>query len=78
VEELSAKLKETAAGEDADAIRKQTEELGQLIQQIGASLYQQDGTGNATESPEGEAPEGDNPADGPDGEDVVDGEFKNV
>ena len=78
VEELSAKLKETATGDDAEAIRKQTEELGQLIQQIGASLYQQDGTGDAAGSPEGEAPEGESPSGGPDGEDVVDGEFKNV
>ena len=77
-EELSAKLKETAAGEDVDAIRKQTEELGQLIQQIGASLYQQDDAGNAAGAPEGGAPEGENPTGGPDGEDVVDGEFKNV
>ncbi|MDO9546388.1 MAG: molecular chaperone DnaK [Pelolinea sp.] len=78
VEELAAKLKETAAGEDADAIRKQTEELGQLVQQIGASLYQQDDAAEADGSTEGGATGGENPAGGPDGEDVVDGEFKNV
>jgi len=77
-EELVAKLRETAAGEDTEAIRKQTEELGQLIQQIGASLYQQEGADQAASSTDGEA-SGENPADdGPDSEDVVDGEFKNV
>jgi len=76
-EELVTKLRETAAGEDTDAIRKQTEELGQLIQQIGASLYQQEDAGKAANSADGEAPS-ENPASGPDDEDVVDGEFKNV
>jgi molecular chaperone DnaK len=76
-EELVAKLRETAAGEDTDAIRKQTEELGQLIQQIGASLYQQEDAGQATDSTDEKAP-GEDPTGGPDGEDVVDGEFKNV
>ena len=76
-EELVTKLRETAAGEDTDAIRKQTEELGQLIQQIGASLYQQESPDQAADSPDGEASD-ENPTDGPDGEDVVDGEFKNV
>jgi len=76
-EELVAKLRETAAGEDTDAIRKQTEELGQLIQQIGASLYQQEGADQAAGSADEEA-SGEKPPDSPDGEDVVDGEFKNV
>ena len=76
-EELVAKLRETAAGEDTDAIRKQTEELGQLIQEIGASLYQKEGADQAAGSADGEA-SGENPPDSPDGEDVVDGEFKNV
>ncbi len=77
VEELVTKLRETAAGEDTDAIRKETEELGQLIQQIGASLYQQEDAGKAADSTNGEAP-GENPANSPDDEDVVDGEFTNV
>jgi molecular chaperone DnaK len=77
VEELVKKLRETAAGEDTEAIRKQTEELGQLIQQIGASLYQQEDAGKAADSADGETP-GENSANSPDDEDVVDGEFKNV
>jgi molecular chaperone DnaK len=78
VEDLSTKLKETAAGEDVEAIKKQTEELGQLVQQIGASLYQQEGAGETSQPPEGGAPESEGPAGESDGEDVVDGEFKNV
>jgi len=77
VEELVTKLRETTAGEDTDAIRKQTEELGQLIQKIGASLYQQEGSDQAADSAEGKT-SGENPPDNPDDEDVVDGEFKNV
>ena len=74
VEELVAQLRESAKSEDAEKIRKETEELGQLIQQIGASLYQQGEQGQAAG---GEAP-GAGPAEEPDGEDVVDGEFKDV
>ncbi len=88
VEDSSAKVREVLAGEDADAIRSATENLQQVIQKVGASMYQQT-------SAEGAAPEGDagdpaegNPAEGgpteggpaPDGDpgDVVDGEFKSV
>jgi len=77
VEELVSALRETAKGEDTETIKKQTEELGQLIQQIGASLYKQSDTGQAEGAAEGETP-GEKPDDGSDGEDVVDGEFKNV
>lgn len=76
-EELVTKLRETAAGEDTDAIRKQTEELSQLIQQIGASLHQQEDAEKAAGSADGKTSDK-NPSSGPDDEDVVDGEFKNV
>jgi len=76
-EELVTKLRETAAGEDTDAIRKQTEELSQLIQQIGASLYQQKDAEKEADSADGKTSD-ENPGSGPDDEDVVDGEFKNV
>ncbi len=88
VEDSAAKVREVLAGEDADAIRSATENLQQVIQKVGASMYQQ-------ASAEGAAPAGDaggaaagNPAEGgpteggttPDGDagDVVDGEFKSV
>jgi molecular chaperone DnaK len=74
IEEKITKLRETMAGEDMDAIRKGTEEIGQQIQQIGASMYQeQPGSAGEASSPE----EGNGPsADA--GEDVVDGEFKDA
>jgi len=49
--------------------------LGQLIQKIGASMYQQ-----TAEQPGGTGEAGGKAGDakGDEGEDVVDGEFKNV
>ena len=52
VEDSAAKVKEVLAGEDADAIRSATENLQQVIQKVGASMYQQ-------ASAEGAAPAGD-------------------
>ena len=78
VEELVTKLRETAAGEDTDAIRKQTEELSQLIQQIGASLYQKKEETNQAPGSTDSGASDKNPPEGPEEEDVVDGEFKNV
>ena len=74
IEEKITKLRETMAGEDMDAIRKGTEELGQQIQQIGASMYQEqpDAAGEAG------SPEEDNGPSADAGEDVVDGEFKDA
>ena len=77
VEELVTKLRETATGEDTDAIRKQTEELSQLIQQIGTSLHQQADAEKAAGAADGKTSD-ENPGSSPDDEDVVDGEFKNV
>jgi len=69
------KLRETMTVDNVDAIRKETEELGQLIQQIGAAMYQQQGP-QAGEQPQDGSQGG--PQTGPSGEDVVDGEFKNA
>ena len=77
VEDLVAKLRKTAEGEDTNAIRKQTEELGQLIQQVGASLYKQSDTSQSAGEDSG-AEAGKKPSSGSDGEDVVEGEFKNI
>lgn len=71
IEDGVKKLRETMASDNADDIRKQTEELGQLIQQIGAAMYQQQGPQAGGEPQGGEQA-------GPSGEDVVDGEFKNA
>ena len=69
VEAKAADVKKTAEAEDVTAIKSATEALGQVIQKIGASVYQQPETPEA--SPEtGENP---NPEAGPD---VVEGEVK--
>jgi molecular chaperone DnaK len=61
--------------EDPNAIRKATDELTQLVQQIGAAAYQQAGpsAGGPEEGPGG------GPSGKPGGdEDVVEGEFRNT
>lgn len=75
-DESAKKLRELMAGEDVEAIRKGTEELGQILQGIGAAAYQQ---GAPTPGPEA-GPEAGPATDGgaAGGEDVVDGEFKSV
>jgi len=77
VEDQVAKVRQVLNSEDHQEIRKETEALNQVVQQIGAAAYQQ-GAPQA-EAPEGEAGPGPAPeSGGPEGEDVVDGEFKNV
>jgi molecular chaperone DnaK len=62
--------------DDLDAIRKGTEDLSQIIQQVGASMYQEtQAAGETKESPPPDS-EGQTPPSGD--EDVVDGEFKNI
>ncbi|HEY60328.1 MAG TPA: molecular chaperone DnaK [Anaerolineae bacterium] len=74
-EDLTSKLRETMKTEVIDDIRSETEELGQIIQKIGASLYQQP----EASQPEKKQSAGEEDKDkGSEGEDVVDGEFKNV
>ena len=66
IETKVAEVKKVAEGEDVAAIKTATESLGQAIQKIGASVYEQN------QAPaEGEV--GSNPDAGPD---VVDGEVK--
>ena len=60
-------LKTALQGSDVAAIRRYTEDLGQVIQQIGASMYE---TEEPTTPP---PPEGEPPTDGD--EDVIEGEF---
>jgi molecular chaperone DnaK len=78
VEDAVSRLRETMKGSDLQAIKKDTEDLNQILQQMGASMYQQPGAGG----PAASAGEGAGPAAGGEqpqgGEDVVDGEFKNA
>jgi len=74
VEEGVARVRQVASGDDASAINKATEDLSQIIQQVGAAAYQQPGP--AAGGPEsGPPPGGEGGASGGD-ENVVDGEFR--
>ncbi len=76
VETKIASLRGIINGEDVENMRKQIGELDQLIQQIGASMYQQpDAAGEQTGQQPGST---DSTNQKPDGDDVVDGEFKSV
>ncbi len=69
-------LRDLMNGDDVDGIRKATEDLGNVVQQIGASMYQAEQPNPAAGGPQNTAPNNDSqPRD--DGEDVVEGEFKN-
>ncbi|MBX3045600.1 MAG: molecular chaperone DnaK [Anaerolineales bacterium] len=71
IEDLIAKTRATLGGEDAAAMKSATEALMERLQKLGAEAYQ----GGA--GPAAGAPGGDAGSSGPaDGEDVVDGEFK--
>ena len=66
IETKVAEVKKTAEGEDVAAIKAATESLGQSIQKIGASVYEQNPAAGGSEADP-------NPDAGPD---VVDGEVK--
>ena len=69
--EAQAKIKqvrELLEGEDKAALEQATNDLEQFVQQIGASMYEQQQPGPDAAAPGGEAPAGGD-------EDVVDGEF---
>jgi molecular chaperone DnaK len=73
-------LRSALSGNDMNAIRNATTELYQASQAIGAAMYQQgqpgpaQGPGDSSSGGEG----GSGPGPGPSGEDVVEGEFKQV
>jgi len=76
VEEKIARVRETLNSNDTDAIRKATDELNQVLQQVGTAAYQQSSPA-AGEPSTGSEP-GPEPDQSPSGEDVVDGEFRNA
>ncbi|MCJ7739121.1 MAG: molecular chaperone DnaK, partial [Anaerolineae bacterium] len=61
-------LKTVINSDDTPAMKQQSEELGQLLQQVGASMYQEAGPGAPP------PPDSDEPPAGGD-EDVIDAEF---
>jgi molecular chaperone DnaK len=78
VEAEVANVKKALETEDPASIKSATEQLFQVVQQIGASVYQQGGpeAGPAAE-PQEPGPEGGEQKPGGD-DDVVDGEFRNA
>jgi molecular chaperone DnaK len=74
VEDQVASLRQAMSSDDVETIRRSTDELMSTVQQIGAAAYQQQGPEAGPPPEDGQGPgEG-----GPEGEDVVDGEFRNV
>jgi molecular chaperone DnaK len=71
-DEVEEKIKEVRGvmeGQDVDELRRKTAELADVVQKIGASMYQQAGATPPPGDTEGEQPPGGD-------EDVVEGEFK--
>jgi molecular chaperone DnaK len=79
VDEQITKTREVMNSDDVDSIRRANDELGEVIQGIGASAYQQGSpeAGAPGGEPSGPDSSGDNQSSGGD-EDVVDGEFRNA
>jgi len=80
VEDQVAKVRQVMAGEDVQTIRRELEALNQVVQQIGTAAYQAgaSGAGSGDAGPGGAGPASGPSEGGPTGEDVVDGEFRNV
>ena len=70
VEEKIAAVRQALEGKDLEAIKRATNDLYQVVQQIGAAMYGQAGPGTDSQ------PGGAGPGDGKGGDDVVEGEFK--
>jgi molecular chaperone DnaK len=67
-------LKSALEGGDVSAIRRHTDELSQVMQQVGAAMYQEAGPGASPPPGQEPPPGGESPGGGGD-EDVIEGEF---
>ena len=76
VEDAVGKLRDIKDSEDLDAINKASDELSEILQQVGQAAYQQQETAGDQTSADSQA-ESDSD-DKSDDDDVVDGEFKQV
>jgi molecular chaperone DnaK len=76
VETETAKVREVLTSEDASVIREATEALMSVVQELGAAAYQQETPEPGAEAGEAE-PEPESGEEDEDGEDVVEGEFRN-
>jgi molecular chaperone DnaK len=72
IEANTAEVKKAAEGEDVAAIKSATDALGQVIQKIGASVYEQNAPAETSSTP-GAGEAGPTPDMGPD---VMEGEVK--
>jgi molecular chaperone DnaK len=75
-EKAVAQVREVMNDSDVESIRKATDKLGQVVQQLGASMYQQPGSDGGAQQTDGPTPQKEPGAEG--GDDVVDGEFRNA
>ncbi|MEN4099669.1 MAG: molecular chaperone DnaK, partial [Anaerolineaceae bacterium] len=75
-EKAVAQVREVMNDSDVESIRKATDKLGQVVQQLGASMYQQPGSDGGAQQTGGPTPQKEPGAEG--GDDVVDGEFRNA
>ena len=76
VETETAKVREVMSSEEATVIREATDALMSVVQELGAAAYQQNQAAAETEPGEAEA-ESEPESGEEDGEDVVEGEFRN-
>lgn len=72
LESEAQKVRSVMSGDNAEAIRKATESLNEVVQKVGAAAYQQAGPAESAGPKAGEGP------GGPGDEDVVEGEFRNA
>jgi molecular chaperone DnaK len=81
LDQKAKQLRETMKSDNIETIRQATDELNQLVQKVGGSMYQQPGAEapGAGPGPEaGPGPSGGSTGGPAGGEDVVDGEFRNA
>jgi molecular chaperone DnaK len=78
VEGKVSAVKTALQGNDADSLKSTTKELSELMQKIGASVYQQPGSEPPPPPPPGGEGEGEGGGESKGGEDTVEGEFREV
>ncbi len=78
VDEQAEKVRQAMSAEDAEAMRRETDALNQVISQVGAAAYQQAGPAAGPEAGPADGGSQPGPQPGPEGEDVVDGEYRNI
>ena len=80
IQSKAGELKNILNGTDFDTMKRMTDELNKMIQDIGNIMYQQQQPGaGQSQSDQGSGTSGQNPPTGNDGnDDVVDGEFRSM